>query len=56
VLLDEFAQIGNHDIVVKNIAMRGPAVVAQIYGQNFVMSAEARAHRAPVVGRAEKTM
>jgi len=56
VLLDEFAQIGNHDIVVKNLAVRGSTVVAQIYGENFVMSAEAPAHRAPVVGRAEKTV
>jgi hypothetical protein len=36
--------------------MRGPAVVAQIDGEGFVMSAEAPAHRAPVLRGAEKTV
>src|SRR4029453_4960166 len=54
-LLHEFPQIGDHDIIVKNVAVRGSAVVAQIYGEDLVMSAEAATHRAPVVSGAEKT-
>jgi len=55
-LLHEFPQIRSHDIVLKNVAVRGSAVVAQIYGEDFVMSAEAATHRAPVVSGAEKTV
>ena len=55
-LLHEFPQIGDHDIIVKNVAMRGSAVVAQIYGEDLVMSAEAATHRAPVVSGTEKTV
>src|SRR4029453_10228989 len=55
-LLHEFPQIGRHDIVVKNVAVRGSAGVAQIYGQDFVKSAEGATHQAPVVSGAEKTV